>query len=297
VGATAVLGERFSASRFWASAAEADATISYLLGALANRLLAQPPGPADRAHRVRAILAPGMPAPLWEPFRERFGVGEIVECYGMIETNHVIGRTREHPYSKPGAMGYVFDDYFEARVVDEDDVERPPGVPGELVMRSKHPFSFSTGYWGMPERTAEALRNLWFHSGDRAVRDADGCFRFVDRDKDSMRRLGENISSWEVEQAILEHGAVAEVAVFPVRSEATDEEVMAAIVLRDGRELDAPELVAFLEPRLASFAIPRYVDVVAGLPHTENGKVQKAELRERGVTPSTWDRERAAQRA
>jgi crotonobetaine/carnitine-CoA ligase len=289
-GATSVLGVRFSASRFWEHAAEAGATVSYLLGGLAGRLLAQPPGPADRGHRVRAILSPGMPAPLWEPFCERFGVEEIVECYGMTETNHCIGRTADHPYSRPGTMGYLFEDFFEARVVDEDDLDMPAGVPGELVLRHRHPFSFATGYWGMPDKTVEAYRNLWFHTGDRVARDADGCFRFVDRAKDSLRRLGENISSWEVEEAILAYDSVAEVAVFPVRSAEADEEVMAAIVVRDGAPFEPAELLDFLQPRLAYFALPRYVDVVAELPHTPNGKVQKGELRARGVTAATWDR-------
>jgi carnitine-CoA ligase len=289
-GATCEIGERFSASRYWENAARADATVIYLLGALPNILLAQPPRPSDREHRVKSLFAPGTAAPVWEPFMERFGVEQIIEGYGSTETNHCLGQGPGRRESRPGLMGWPRDRYFEARVVDEHDVEVPPGEPGELILRNRYPFSFATGYWGMPEKTAEAFRNLWFHTGDQVIRDEHGCVRFVDRLKDSMRRLGENISAWEVEEALVSHEHVAEAAVFPVPSEETDQEVMAAIVLQGCDELDPVVLIQHLEPRLAHFAIPRYLDFVDSLPHTDNGKVQKASLRERGVTATTWDR-------
>src|SRR5690606_18676840 len=115
--------------------------------------------------------------------------------------------------------------------------------------------------------------------------------RFLDRIKDSIRRRGENISSYEVEQAILTHPAVANVAVYAVRSELAEDEVMAAIVLREGHELDAVGLMRHCENRVSYFAIPRYVEFMPELPATENGKIQKYKLRDRGVTPHTWDRE------
>src|SRR4029453_9192791 len=124
-------------------------------------------------------------------------------------------------------------------------------------------------------------------TGDRVVREADGAFRFVDRIKDAIRRRGENVSSYEVEQVLQSHPAVAAVAVYPVRSELAEDEVMAALVARPGATLDPAELVRFCAPRLPYFAIPRFVDVVAELPRTENGKVQKNKLSEPGVPPST----------
>jgi crotonobetaine/carnitine-CoA ligase len=139
----------------------------------------------------------------------------------------------------------------------------------------------------------EAWRNLWFHSGDRVVRDPDGCFRFIDRLKDAIRRRGENISSFEVEQVLLGHPQAATVAVFPVRSELGEDEVMAAVVRQPSSELTELDLVRFCEPRLAYFAVPRFIEFMDELPVTENGKVQKFKLRERGVTPKTWDREAA----
>src|SRR5258707_8936381 len=109
-------------------------------------------------------------------------------------------------------MGRIADG-FQARVVDSYDVELPSGEAGELILRADAPFAFATGYFGMPEKTVEAWRNLWFHTGDRVVREADGYFRFIDRLKDAIRRRGENVSAFEVEQVLLGHTAVANVAV------------------------------------------------------------------------------------
>ena len=179
---------------------------------------------------------------------------------------------------------------FDARIVDEHDVELPAGEAGELLLRADEPFAFASGYFGMPEKTVDAWRNLWFHTGDRVVRDADGAFRFVDRIKDAIRRRGENISSFEVEQVLQSHAAVASVAVYPVRSELAEDEVMAALVLHGGQRIDPAELARFCETRLPYFAIPRYIELMDELPRTENGKVQKYKLRERGVTAATWER-------
>jgi crotonobetaine/carnitine-CoA ligase len=286
-GAHLVVGERFSASRFWQRVAAADATVTYLLGAMVTILTTREPSDADRAHRVRVALAPATPAEVWRRFEERFGV-RIVEGHGMTETNAVIGPVDGE--QRPGWMGRTLPG-FQARVIDEDDEELPAGTPGELVLRADSPFAFATGYWQMPEATVRAWRNLWFHTGDRVVRDEDGYFRFIDRLHDAIRRRGENVSAWEVEQVLLAHPAVAAAAVIGVPSNLGEDDVMACIVPKPGERLDPTELIRFCEPSLAYFAIPRYLDVVEELPLTENGKVRKFLLRERGLTPTTWDRE------
>jgi crotonobetaine/carnitine-CoA ligase len=288
-GASQVVLPRFSASAFWDEMAARGATVGYLLGAMVPMLLARPPSGAERAHRMRIALAPGVPAALHARFRERTGVA-LLEGYGSTETNFVIAAVPGE--GAEGTMGRLRPG-FSARVADEHDAELPPGEAGELLLRADEPFAFATGYWGMPDRTVEAWRNLWFHTGDRVVRDAEGRFRFVDRLKDAIRRRGENVSSWEVEQVLLSHPSVAAAAVFPVRSELAEDEVMAAIVPEAGATLDPVGLVRFCETRMPHFAVPRFVDRVDDLPRTENGKVRKVVLRERGVTPSTWDREAA----
>ncbi len=288
-GARLVIGPHFSASRFWARLIEADATVTYLLGAMVSILWGREPGPLDQAHRVRVALAPATPAHLQTGCLERFGIS-LIEAHGMTETNVVIGPRNGEQRS--GSMGRVMPG-FEAKVVDENDVEVPDETAGELVMRATEPFAFATGYWRMPQETVAAWQNLWFHSGDRVVRDEAGYFRFLDRTKDAIRRRGENISAWEVEQVLHTHPGVAAVAVIPVPSALGEDDVMAFVVPRAGADLRPVDLIAHCEPQLAYFAIPRYLEFVHELPLTENGKVQKFVLREQGVTHSTWDREEA----
>lgn len=287
-GAAFCAGPRFSASLFWSRLVEADATVTYLLGPMVSILLKQPTGQVDRGHRVRIALAPGTSAELHEPFRERFGVA-LVDAWGSTETNIVISNSVTD--SRPGTLGRVLPE-FDARVVDEQDTPAPDGTPGELVVRSREPFAFALGYFDMPEATMTAWRNGWFYTGDRVVREGE-TFRFVDRIKDTIRRRGENISSFEVEQLLQAHPDVAAAAVVPVASDLSDDEVFACVVPRAGAIIDPAEIVRFCMGRIAYFAIPRYVDVVDALPLTPSGKVKKHELIERGVTASTWDRERA----
>ena len=288
-GASLVVEPRFSASGFAPSLSRHKATVTYLLGAMVPILLSRPVSDLDRAHRVQIALAPGVPERFHPEFQERFGIA-LLDGYGSTETNFVLGCRL--PHKRAGAMGPVFDG-FEARVVDDADNALADGEPGELVLRAAEPFAFATGYFGMPEKTVEAWRNLWFHTGDRIVRDADGYFRFIDRMKDAIRRRGENVSSYEVEQVLLSHPDVAEAAAFPARSELAEDEVMVAVVLRDGSGLTPAALAGYCKGRMPAFAIPRFIEFVTALPMTENGKVQKFRLRERGVTAATWDREAA----
>ncbi|WGY02922.1 ATP-dependent acyl-CoA ligase [Nocardioides sp. QY071] len=285
-GATYVLGGRFSASRFWTQMAESGATVTYLLGAMVGILDSQPPSDRDRAHRVRLALSPATPGRLLRPFRDRFGVA-LLDGYGSTETNAVVAtRLGEE---RPGYVG-TLQPGFRMRVVDADGADVPPGTPGELLLRSDQPFAFASGYFRMPEATAAAWQDLWFHSGDRVCVEPDGSIRFVDRIKDVIRRRGENISSLEVEDVLRAHPAIAEVAVYAVDSELGEDEVMAAVVVKDGADLDFEELVTFCGPRLAAYAIPRFLVRLDALPLTENGKVRKPELRSRG-TDGAWDRQ------
>jgi crotonobetaine/carnitine-CoA ligase len=265
------------------------ATVVYLLGAIVPILLAQPAGGMERAHQVRRGLGPGVPADLMAVFAERTGVA-LVDGYGSTETNFVIGGAVGE--RRVGTMGRIRPG-FEAIVADEHDNPVAAGVAGELLLRAREPFAFASGYLGRPEQTVQAWRNLWFHTGDRVARDADGYFRFIDRLKDVIRRRGENISSHEVEQVLLSHPDIEAAAAFPVASDLAEDEVMVAVTLRAGGVLDPIALMEFCETRMPHFAIPRYVEVLEELPCTESGKIQKFKLRERGVTPGTWDRQAA----
>ena len=271
-GTHAVYEPRFSASGFWDTMRARGATVIYLLGAMVPILLSQE-RPNEQGHWVRIGLGPGVPAGAMQAFLERTGV-TLLEGYGSTETNFVIATTPDS--ARRGVMGWVRPG-FAAKVAED----------GELLLRADDPLRFSLGYHGMPEKTREAFRDGWFHTGDRVAQEPDGAFRFVDRLKDSIRRRGENVSSYEVEQVLLGHPDVAAAAVYPVRSELAEDEVMAAIVLKPGSAaLDAQAFAAFCAERLPYFAVPGFVEVLDDLPRTENGKVQKFRLRERGVSAS-----------
>ena len=291
-GASIICDERFSASRYFDRLQATGATVTYLLGAMVPMLLAQESRPSERGHRTRIALAPGVPERFHAVFAERTGMA-LLEGYGSTETNFALGGVLAD--QRAGTMGRVAPE-FDAIVADEHDAPVPDGEPGELLLRARPPFAIATGYFGMPDKTVEAWRNLWFHTGDRVVRDADGYFRFLDRMKDAIRRRGENISSYEVEQVLLSHPAVATAAVYAVRSELAEDEVMAALVYKTGHAPTPEGLLDFCQPRMPYFAVPRYVRVLDDLPRTENGKVRKFRLREEGITGDTWDRDAAGYR-
>lgn len=280
---TFVLGERFSATSYWSRVAESGATVTYLLGAMVAMLMDRPPTAIERAHRVTRSLSPATPAHLYEPFRNRFGI-ELVDGFGSTETNLVLGSLPGH--RRTGFIGTVMDGYEATVVADGRPV--PDGVPGELVVRTVRRGGFAQGYLADPPPQADS----WRHTGDRVIRGSDGWFRFVDRMKDVIRRRGENISATEVESVLARHPGIAHVAVFPVPSTLAEDEVMAAVVPRDGITLDPADLVRFAEKDLAYFAVPRFIDLVAALPLTETGKIQKEQLRCRGIGPNTWDAQR-----
>lgn len=286
-GATFVLGPRFSASRFWTELLTSRATVTYLLGAMAEILRARSTSEYEPRHRVRVALAPATPLHSHHAFRERFGI-QLVEGYGSTETNMVIGA--DASMQRPGKMGITLPD-FETRVVDERGIDVPSNVPGELLCRSRQPFAFATRYFNNPADTAEAWTDGWFHTGDRVILDDNGWFTFVDRTKDSIRRRGENISSLEVEQALAAHPAVQAAAVFAVPSELAEDEVMATLVAQPGNHIEPSDVIRHCESQLSYFAIPRYIDIVDTLPLTENGKVQKSVLRKQGIGTQTWDRD------
>jgi crotonobetaine/carnitine-CoA ligase len=285
-GARIVVAPRFSASQFWQQVTESGATTANLLGSMAPILWRQEPSQWEQAHNLR--LAMVIPSPLdhYEEFEARFKL-KCTELYGLTDANIPIGVPAGQ--SRPGSCGVPIPG-FECAVVDENDEPVEQGTPGELVVRTTKPFVGQLGYWRMPEATVAAWRNLWFHTGDLVRQDEDGWFYFLDRSKDAIRRFGENISSYEVEQVLLAHPAVFEAAVYAVPSDLSEDEVMAAVVLEPGRETAPEEILEWCEPRLAYFAVPRFVDIRTALPKTQTEKVQKQVLRSEGVTDTTFDR-------
>jgi crotonobetaine/carnitine-CoA ligase len=288
-GASVSFEEEFRASTFLARAREERANVLYGVGAMGAALLAQPPGPGEREHDVRMALWVAMPAHMQEAFEKRYGIRVTAEIFGQTESIVVsispVGEKR-----KPGTAGRP-SPYFDVRIVDDDDQELPVGEVGEIVVRPKRPNGMFSGYWRKPEATVEVSRNLWHHTGDFGRLDDEGYLSFVDRKRDAVRRRGENVSSFEVEQALMAHPGIAAVAVHAVPSALTEDDIKACIVPAEGAALEPAELFGFFKEQLPYFAIPRYVQLVTELPVNVMGRMQKFKLREIGITADTWDLE------
>jgi crotonobetaine/carnitine-CoA ligase len=246
-----------SLTSYWEVAKETGATATILVSSMVPVLLAAPPSPRDRDHCVRLVMASPLPADA-EAFRERFGVRDVITGLGCTETCVSICTRPGHPIV-PGSLGRRRPGW-EIRVVDEHDIEVPVGSVGELIVRPREPWCWSSGYLGDEAATALAWRNGWFHTGDLIRQDEDGNCFFVDRGKDAVRRRGENISSYEVEMEVAAHPQVEEVACVSV-------------------------------PRMPHYMLPRYYEVVSELPKSPTFKVQKFVLRDWGNSDATWDLE------
>ncbi len=276
-GAQLVVLPRFSASTFLDSVVEHEVTLLYLVGPMAVMLLRQPPSPADREHRLRAVYCSGIPPELhgelekrWgAPWREAFGMTETgVDLVVPLEDDSSIG-TGDLGRPIPGKT---------VTVVGASGEELPDGEIGELVVAGA---PMMLGYWGRPEATADVLREGRLHTGDLVVRSTDGRLRLVGRLKDMVRRGGENVSAAEVEAVLQAHPGVAAAGVVAVPDPVRGEEV-AAIVVRvppgTGPAASPEVLRAHVSERLAPFKVPRYIAYADDLPRTPSEKIDKAAL-------------------
>ena len=292
-GAQVVVTERFRATSWLEEVRAAEATITNGLGVIPEFIFRQPPTGRDRDHRLRLMMAVPI-APEWgADFEKRFGV-PFMQGFGMTECN-IVAYTRPGDDLVPGCAGYPLADWFEVGIADpHTDASLPAGQTGEIVVRPKLPGCVMAGYFRMPEKTVEAWRNLWFHTGDAGRFDDLGRLHYVDRIKDCIRRRGENISSFEIEQVLNAHPAVAESAVVGIKVAGAggEDEVKAYVVPAARATVDLVALLDWCAPRMPHFAVPRFVEVVTGeLAKTPTGKLQKTPLREAGITAATWDRE------
>jgi crotonobetaine/carnitine-CoA ligase len=286
LGSRFVLRDGFSTNRFWSEVRQFGCTISLLVGTTQSFIASLPPQPDDADSPLRNVLMAPLPD---DPaaFMKRFDV-RITTVFNMTEISAPVWS--QWDLGPKGSCGRLRAGY-EVRIVDGHDEEVPAGVLGEIVVRSDDPWKLMLGYWQMPDKTVEAWRNYWFHTGDAGFRDEDGFFYFVDRQKDAIRRRGENISSMEVEAEVNAHPAVAESAVIGVPAEVGEEEVMVFAVQAEGSTLEPADLVSFLDDRLPRFMVPRYVAVVDSLPKTPTEKVRKHLLRDDHGSYDVWDRQ------
>jgi crotonobetaine/carnitine-CoA ligase len=288
LGGSISLVQSFKTETFWPAVRTTETTCCTLLGVMATFLMKEPEKSDDQDNPLKWVYM----IPLLESsdiFSQRFKV-TVYTMFNMTEVSCPL-ISEANPEVK-GACGEVRTG-VEIRLVDENDFEVPEGTVGEMVIRTDRPWSLNHGYLGEPEATAKAWRNGWYHTGDGFRRDAEGNFFFVDRMKDTIRRRGENISSFEVEAVITTHPEVLEAAVVGVPSEFSENEVLAFVVPVPGANLDFIRLIEFLRERMAHFMVPRYIRIVEQLPKTPTNKIQKHLLRKTGVDNQTWDREAA----
>jgi carnitine-CoA ligase len=282
------LGERFSASRFWEEVRHYGATTFNGLGAVMPILMKQPERADDADNKVRFVLSAGCPADMWEAFERRFGL-KIYEGYGAVDGGGVLIVNFET--APVGSMGKPLG--AKIRVIDNDGNDVPPHTPGELICYVGERKG-SVEYYKNAGATSDKMRDGWLYTGDLVYKDEDGYIYFVGRNTESMRVKGENVSAYEVEQAVLKHPDILECAVYAVPSELVEDEIMVTLVPVEGKTIDPAAVPGFLSQELAKFAVPRYYRVVEALPKTETHRVIKKELEKLGVTPDTYDRERKA---
>jgi crotonobetaine/carnitine-CoA ligase len=289
-GGECVLRDRFSASQYWDDVRRHGATIGHCVFTIPQILKKAPPSPRDRDHTLRCLYQGRYDA----EFEERFGV-RLIEGYGLTEAG-VATYVRADEPPRPGSCGRVSDEW-EVQLVDDDDLPVPAGAVGEIVLRPRLPWLVTPGYLNKPEATAATFRNLWFHTGDLAVVDDDGYYYFKDRKKDSMRRRGENVSSWELEQVVRELAGVDEAAATPFPSPVGEDEIRVFVTLLPDEALAPEAVVEHCERRLPGFMVPRYVEIVDALPRTPTGRIQKFELRSRPLGQGHHDAGERGQRA
>jgi crotonobetaine/carnitine-CoA ligase len=292
---SASIAARFSVSGFWPEMQRTGAELVNLLGSMGSLIARMDSTPEmARCHgQIRVVHGAPFPAELQEIWRSRFGVQLVGgNTYGLTECFPLTTLVAGEP-APAGSSGKANIDDFDVRLFDDDDREVPVGQVGEIVCRPRRPGVMFNGYWRRPEAFVAAMDNLWFHTGDLGRFDEDGFFYFADRKKDYLRRRGENISSQEVEQVILAHPALAEVAVHAVKSEVTEDDLKVTAVLKGDAGLSEVELFDWLKERVPYFALPRYIEFRDALPVSAVGRVHKYQLRDQGCTPTTWDRETA----
>lgn len=287
-GVRCVQDERLSVSTFWDRIRKENCNATLMLGSVAMLLWTRDPCEAEGIDTVVGVPAP--PVSLQKAMEDRWKC-KFESVYGMTEAAPLSVTGPTVPL-RPGSSGKIVREYFDVRIFDDNDFELPRGEIGEVVVRPMQPHSIFEGYYREPEATAAKFKNLWFHTGDLGRIDEDDYFYFEDRKDDYLRRRGENISSYEVETAIVKHPAVLQVGVVGVESDMAEQEVKASIVVRPGAALDEVELIEHCVATMPYFAVPRYVEFVSELPFTPSGKMQKERIRASGIE-GCWDREAA----
>jgi crotonobetaine/carnitine-CoA ligase len=291
-GLPAAIDARFSVSEFWNRVRLYKATSFLTLGAMHMFLWKQPPSENDGDVRIRRARCIPMDQDLIPKFKERFNIEEMPQVYGTNETFSIFDAPEDGTEWTGNAAGRPVL-HYEVRLMDENDMPVPVGEVGEICVRPREPGILFLGYFNAPERTLEAWRECWHHTGDLAYCDEDGVYYFADRKKDYIRFKGRNISMFEVENVADTHDAVAEAAAFGIPSKEleSESELMLSLVLKPGATLTAEEIARYINDKAPYYFVPRYIEFVDELPRNAHKRVLKDKLRERGLSGNPWDME------
>lgn len=275
-GATVIIGERYSATRYITQLIRHQATICSLSGMLCRTLLNQPASPYDRAHNVRlGRYAINISQGEIDAFVERYRI-PIKNGYGLSEAMlAVTSEPRTGPSTYP-SIGRAATER-EVFIVDDDNRPLPVGKVGEIVVRGRPGRNLMLGYYRNEDATRAAFEGGWLHTGDLGFADEKGNFYFFGRKKEVIKRSGENISASEVEEVLVRHHAVRDVAVIGVPDPVRDQAVKAFVVLKD-QSASADALRDYCRERLAYFKVPEFIVFIDELPRNASGKVLKREL-------------------
>jgi crotonobetaine/carnitine-CoA ligase len=287
-GATSAIGSRFSVSRFWDEIRDHRANVFSYIGTMLWLLYKQPESDLDRQHDVRIAGGAATPAEIHRAFEQRFGI-ELREAYGMTESLFLAHADNATPV---GSVGRLVPE-IDGRLVDDDGSEVPPGSAGELIIRPTTPNCTALGYWPGTSSAAETSSEEWFHTGDLLREDASGSLYFAGRKKDSIRRRGENVSAWEVEEAAMKQPDVLEAAAIGIPSPLGEEDVALLVKVKDGSPVEPQQLREFVAQQLPSFAVPRYIEFVDSFPKTPSERVDKGKVRAVGLSEAAWDADAA----
>lgn len=279
-GATLILMEKYSASRFWKQVCDYKATITECIPMMIRTMMLQPQREWEKNHCLREVF---YYLPITEKemkaFQERYHV-RIFNSYGSSET--LVGVIGDLPHGernwpsigKPGLS-------YEAKIIDEDGHELPPNEIGEICIKGVPGRTLMKEYYNDPEATARTLKpGGWFHTGDKGYIDEFGWYYFVDRKVNMIKRSGENISTTEIENILMCHPKIAEAAVIGVPDPIRDQAVKAFIIFKDGEELSTDEILEYCKSRMAEFKVPSYIEIRKSFPRTCTYKVQKKLLEE-----------------
>jgi long-chain acyl-CoA synthetase len=275
VGAELTMLPRFDPDKAFEIIERDGVTIFMGVPTMYNALLHSDKADSADTSSLRVCVSGGsaMPEELMRNFEKKFDC-IILEGYGLSETSPVASFNHPDKERKPGSIGTPIAG-VEMKVVDDDGKDLATGEVGEIVIKGHNVMK---GYWNKPDATAEAIKDGWFHSGDMAKVDDDGYFFIVDRKKDMIIRGGYNVYPREIEEVLYEHPAVREAAVVAVPHDDLGEEVGAAVVLKDGEDVSAEDLQAYVKENVAAYKYPRQVWFVDELPKGPTGKILKREI-------------------